>query len=110
MFWTKNSLVNEYIKIMRRTRILNDVLGYAAYKWIQYNVGIADTNALSKTQIGKALAEYRRDDDIHGFDWKFDNYREPKFIIISYTVIKNEWGDEEDKEATLTFTEFEKWI
>ena len=51
MFWTKNSLIYEYIKLMDRTRILNDLFGYAAYKWIQYNVGIADQNALSKTQI-----------------------------------------------------------
>ena len=111
MFWVRKSLVNEYIKIMRRTRILNYIFGYAAYKWIQYNVGIADPNALSKTQIGKALAEYRRDDDIRGFDWKFDNYKNPKFIIIEYSTIKNEYGDiDEDNTATLTFDDFEKWI
>ena len=111
MFWKKKSLVREYIKIMRRTRILNDIFGYAAYKWIQYKVGIADPNAPSKTQIGKARVEFRDNDMNLGFDWKFDNYKDPKFIIIEYSTIKNEYGDiDENNTATLTFDDFEKWI
>ena len=110
MFWTKNSLIHEYIKLMDRTRLLNDLFGYAAYKWIQYNIGIAEPAAPSKTQIGKACVEFKPNDIHKGFDWQFDNYREPKFIIISYSTIKNEWGDVEDNEVTLTFADFEKWI
>ena len=109
------SLIGEYINIMKRTRILNNVFNYAAYKYIQQKVGIVDLYKYpsegSKPNIGKAFIEYKNNDLCVGFDWKFNSYQNPVYIIITYNTIKNEYGDiKEDNKAIVTFDEFEKYI
>lgn len=111
------SLIGEYIKIMKRTRILNDVFNYAAYKYIQQKVGVVDLYKFnngeegSEENIGKAFIEYNNNDLCVGFDWKFNSYQNPEYIIITYSTIMNKYGAiKEDNTAIVTFDEFEKYI
>lgn len=105
------NLISEYINIMNVVRVLNDIFDSAAYKWIQNNIGIADLNKSSESQLGKAVIEFNPGDIHRGFDWKFDNYKNPQFIIITYSNIHTIYGGiKEDNEVTLSFSEFEKYF
>ena len=108
----KINLIQEYISHYNRIHMIDGLFDYAAYKWIQHNIGIADETAPSETQIGKAAVVHDVERiNQRGFGWTFDNLREPKKIVISYTVIKNKYGDVDDeKKVTLSFSEFAKYI
>ena len=108
----KENLIQEYISHYSRILMIDRLFDYAAYKWIQYNIGIADETAPSGTQIGKAVVVHDVERiNQRGYSWTFDNLRDPQKIVISYSIIKNEWGDVDDeKEVTLTFSEFAKYI
>lgn len=110
-----HDIMNEYIDIMKRGHLLNDIMDMAAYRWIRDNVGILDMEKFheqgSKAYINKAYCQIRPDDELLGFDWKFDSYKDPKFVIITYTTIMNESGKyKTDNEVTLSLKEFEDYI
>lgn len=103
--------IAEYINIMHRTRILNDIMSKAAYRWIEENIGIVSSLNENENNIGKAYCKFRPNDLNIGFDWKFDSWKHPSKIIITYSTIRNEYAAiKEDNEAIVSFEEFEKYI